>query len=1311
MSLSIILWSIILNPISGLRTDYVKLKCDLDNAPFYTLTEYEVNAIVNSTFISIINRECDEVKTDIDNVIEHYTMDTSEGNRFRCNKYNSTNATDIGHIRRLNKWYIVKRPFVTLLADIKDLVGTMLLGQNKTYPLAFGGHTALTSQVLIENCIEVEVKNTDFEELTEIYVSSSDLFHCGLTKASLNTLELIGRLGHTLTDTSGTVVDRNGRVYFRGRDLNTVLRIFRNGTERQIIYETIILPTPSFGETTVTETSLSIVTETYTMYNGSYHTESNETTHSDLVEPTPMLSLDWLANAKSVTVTREVKPDTVTIIDRRYITVTQERNTYSSVNFDKFKRVKENSLNEPKNLRRKARGFILSDLFHEVADKIGETVNRKMTPIGPFPLPGPIERPTNIERVTESTTTKAITIQTTELTSLTFSTTTATTPATPKFVVTMDPIQIPMKIPKTTSAPTKSMTNMSDEEVVKVYEENYSSNRFNDLKFLAKCAAHGIQFSKVGTLHAFSDEFIHFIKLDFPFQDYELPRFSNIDTCYRFVDQLPTSSNSSADLRETLNQTCSAFEESMNSFVKETELIAMKSLEEFKSRQLTRNKRQDPFTIGAVIAVVGAVGWGIWATTEILDAKHDRKLLHTAVSQLEKDVETLAVNYKIMGDSLIGFSKELSSTLEQYDKKIEILRNFSIQRSSDIDKSLRDLMTFLDDKTTVVAIMSTFGDYRLSEVNAIQNQIIVLLDGIQTYENIFGVLRTGRLSHALISWSKLEKILRRIDEKLQRKFTFAISEAEKHLYYTFPLIAFDIKSSSNEIYISLRIPLVRLGRPRKYSIIKPQFFPFSCISSQCFNYGGTEKIISFEPSNRLWLVNEVSGEIMHEIDADAITCQYVNHKDECFTFKTNQMTEPTECNKGIYAWDQIQMIKYCEFIPAPKGEYQPIALGGDRYVIHKNVIPYYDLYCDEQRPKRIYVENWTELIELNRGCDIGLTDFGRLLYGPFSEPLRSTEVIEPSTFHSILLLLLQNLSSSTNLEFEDLKLPKIENPYITPFNPDEHALTVDWDTSTLTRFSNYLYKWNSNISTAVKNVEALIGRRSGSYSMKGLISTIGGIIQLLMTVIIVFGTLAYSRVIGHTGCLIVVMPRKVSAIFDLREEIMSTDWQTLTDLIVMTFLIITIMIIIKLIWCRKTFITTHIGKRNAVTEDNKGWIIVLNMFYNRIGFCRIVKETIHLRIPVTVMKANAVRDLRLVDAATTWFIKEVNGQKVIRTTDDVHLFALDSNGDRGVDDWEIVRIKVDDIVWRYEPIPTAFDRVNNHGLAIFSLARDKSAIL
>ena len=286
------------------------------------------------------------------------------------------------------------------------------------------------------------------------------------------------------------------------------------------------------------------------------------------------------------------------------------------------------------------------------------------------------------------------------------------------------------------------------------------------------------------------------------------------------------------------------------------------------------------------------------------------------MSQLEDDVKGIASGMKILGDSLIGFSTEVTSTFEDYNKKLEMLKDYAITQTREIREILQNVTEMLDQKTTMIAIMSNFNDYRLSKHMAMQNNLVILLDAIQKFDQIFATLRRGRLSRGLLSFSKLKRILNNIQEAFQHDFEFAINESENHLYYSFPLIAFSISQVTNEIYISLRIPLVRRGQPKTYNLIKPQFLPFSCLDQGCLKYDSSSKsedFISIRSNDKIWLTNVNDGNLMQEIDLSSITCEYINHKRICFTFETNQILEPNECNKGIYAWNVTKIFKNCGF--------------------------------------------------------------------------------------------------------------------------------------------------------------------------------------------------------------------------------------------------------------------------------------------------------------------------------------------------------------------------------------------------------------
>ena len=205
--------------------------------------------------------------------------------------------------------------------------------------------------------------------------------------------------------------------------------------------------------------------------------------------------------------------------------------------------------------------------------------------------------------------------------------------------------------------------------------------------------------------------------------------------------------------------------------------------------------------------------------------------------------------------------------------------------------------------------------------------------------------------------------------------------------------------------------------------------------------------------------------------------------------------------------------------------------------------------------------------------------------------------------------------------------------------------------------------------------------------------------------------LSYSRILGHAACLQVITPIKTNAFslsLDYLENLNSIDWQSITDVAILTFLVIMFIIIIKITWFRRHIITTHYGRCNGKLIDNTGWTIILNIVYCRVNLCNVINEHIYLRIPVTSRKLTSSTSIGLVNCCLSWYVKDVRGKKVLRTNEDIHLFSIDESGNRNTDDWEAVRIAIDNIQWKYDPIPTALGVINNYGLLMVSLAKDQT---
>ena len=855
----------------------------------------------------------------------------------------------------------------------------------------------------------------------------------------------------------------------------------------------------------------------------------------------------------------------------------------------------------------------------------------------------------------------------------------------------------------------EELTERRGQEQSVLEEKLIKKSRLSNKDFLVRSGQVGIQYNKIGSLLIFGDEFLLLLKFKFPFQDFKLIKTVGKGSCSRFIESLPKvqkqNPSDNKDLDDVLKTVCESFETSMQAFTEQIEATARSSLDDFKMRQLSRTKRFEPISM-AIVGVGAAITFGLWSSLEILNGKHERKELFKRVASLEEDIHDLAEGVKILSDSLVGFANQVSSALENYDQKLEMLKNFTINQSMEMRWALTNLTQFMDDKVLIMGIMSVLNDFRLSQNNILQNSLTILLDGIQTYENIFASLQNGVLPHQLLSWQKLENLLWEI-QKEHRDFQLTIPNNHKSLYYSLPLVGYSIDPKTNDIYASLRIPLSRAGEPRVYSMVKPQGYPFPCLSKDCFSYDGQGRMVAFELSEKLWLVNPLSDRLAYEIDPENIECNYNGHTRSCFTFQSNSRHEPSPCSEAVYSWNETLITRFCPLKPSLVSEYQPILINQDEFIIHKNAIPKIDVFCEQQKGLHVEVVNWSEVLKLEKGCNYYFPGHTRVLYGPYQKVLKSNETYETTTFHSAILEMIEQANNQSKIDFEELIVDRPDLPAFRPFNLSENPLVVDWDSTLLSRFSSYVNKMNVNISTALQSVEQIMGRRSGSYSVKGLVGTLTLFTQFLMTCIMVLGIMNYSRFIGHTASLTLIAPRKARAeLFGLTAEIMPVDFQTLMDITVFALMIMVVIIFIKIRYFRKHNVAINYGRNANVEDSGTGWTVTLSIIDTRIGICTVNTDNIFLRFPVTAVQDRQINDLRLVNTAFTWVIIKIGTNHYFKLVEDIHLYSINMEGVRDYDTWQRILIRVDDLAYHYEPLPLAFTKVNNYGEAHASLARD-----
>ena len=833
------------------------------------------------------------------------------------------------------------------------------------------------------------------------------------------------------------------------------------------------------------------------------------------------------------------------------------------------------------------------------------------------------------------------------------------------------------------------------------------NNRFDNKSYLAGVGAYGIQFSRQGSLFAFFEEYLFVFRIKLPIANLHIPDDYNRGSCHEFLTYLPTLGQtnraSGQKLYEALNNTCIAFEDTMLSMTEQINRTAIMAVKEFQLRTLSRSKRFDPFTL-AVVGIAAAASFAVYAVTSIENGRSERKELFRHTLELERKSAKIAESVEILSDAFLGFQRTTLESFKEFDTKVEVLRNYTIEQGIFLKQAIINATNFLDDKSMFSTIMSNVNAYRLAHTNVMQNKLILILDQIRQLESIFVVLNEGVLSHELLPWAKLEKLLEKIEKRFSKDFVFGILPSERHLYYQLPLTAYSIDTITNDLYVSLKIPLIRRNRVRTYEIIKIQANPFICQNETCFNFGNTEKAISFDLNGRLLLADPSTGLLLNEVDHDTLICRYQSHRKICHTFSPNIFHEVSSCHRSIFDFNAIDIAKNCPLTQRDINEYIPTAVTNNAYIIHSKIVPSFDILCQGRNPLRVPTQGWAQVIELTKGCDIYLTSLGKILYGPLGEIMKSKENI--TLFQSELITLIEEASNQTKFDFSQFSLTNDSVIHLSDFDSTKHNITLSWDKSTVNRYADYINKVSRNITNVIQEMRSITGRKFSSYSLRGFVGSLTGIIQVMSTLILVFGVLTYSKLLGYTSSLTIIAPRRVEAFsLDLGFDILPNDYATLIDMTTALTLLIMIGLIVKITFFRKHFITSHFVRGEGLLSADSKYKISINIAHTTNHLCSINTENIYISIPLNRFnRLKHVRDMRPKNILYTWLIKEDNGRMYLKFAEDLQLIAIDEN-DTTHSTYQRIFLALDKMGYLYSGKPMAFAKANTYGKAMVSITR------
>ena len=231
-------------------------------------------------------------------------------------------------------------------------------------------------------------------------------------------------------------------------------------------------------------------------------------------------------------------------------------------------------------------------------------------------------------------------------------------------------------------------------------------------------------------------------------------------------------------------------------------------------------------------------------------------------------------------------------------------------------------------------------------------------------------------------------------------------------------------------------------------------------------------------------------------------------------------------------------------------------------------------------------------------------------------------------------------------------------------------------------------------------------KKFSSYSLKGFVGTLSGIIQVMSTIILVFGVLTYSKLLGYTSSLTIIAPRRVEAlILDIGFDILPNDYATLMDILTALTLLIMIFVIVKITFFRKHLITSHFIKGEGLLSADTKYKISINLVYTNIQLCSINTENVYISIPLNrFSRLQYIRDIRLKNVLYTWLLKEDNKRFYFKLAEDLVLIAIDEN-DSTYSSFHRIFLPLDKMGYLYSGKPMAFMKANNYGKAYVTITR------
>jgi hypothetical protein len=326
------------------------------------------------------------------------------------------------------------------------------------------------------------------------------------------------------------------------------------------------------------------------------------------------------------------------------------------------------------------------------------------------------------------------------------------------------------------------------------------------------------------------------------------------------------------------------------------------------------------------------------------------------------------------------------------------LTKISQENTEKVNKALTEIAThinFLENNFKLVfenyynlsTVFSVYNNMERKLNEALISALISLYNlslyshSVEDIEESLIQLRRGILPSNLVTPEDLKSILNKVKMNVSPLYELGISADHLDFYYILPLIKFSL--IPNGLMLRLSIPLQTINTNTQFNILKPIASPIPCNELYCQWYGRlstTETFITLALKDRSWISDRDNINLLGEIDLSTFSCITISGDVLCYTMDPSLKQTVSACTRSLWYWDNSNVKKFCQFELSLKEQYQPIRITEDTWVLHKDIIPNYDIICENFGSKGRTLVDWAEEVTVDTNCYVKTKNF--MLYGP-----------------------------------------------------------------------------------------------------------------------------------------------------------------------------------------------------------------------------------------------------------------------------------------------------------------------------------------